>query len=50
MPNVTDINSMSYRVMHNDQPYYLNFMANAKDYQLYLLQFEQMVRTFKFAK
>jgi hypothetical protein len=50
MPNVTDMNSMSYRVMHNDQPYYLDFIANAKDYQKYLPQFEQMVKTFKFAK
>jgi hypothetical protein len=40
----------SYYVMHDDQPYFLDFMANAKDYQKYLPQFEQMVKTFKFAK
>jgi hypothetical protein len=38
----------SYYVIHDDQPYFLDFMANAKDYQKYLPQFEQMVKSFKF--
>ena len=38
----------SYFVIHDDQPYFLNYMANAKDYQKYLPQFEQIVKTFKF--
>lgn len=50
----TDIPSVvttSYYVMHNDQPYFLDFMAaNAKYYQKYLPQFEQMVKSFKFTK
>lgn len=50
MPNVTSMNSLSYRVMHHDQPYYLNYMANAKDYNTYLPYFEQMVKTLKFLK
>ena len=41
--------TISYFVMHDDQPYFLHYMANAKDYQKYLPQFEQMVKTFKFA-
>jgi len=40
----------SYYVMHDDQPYFLNYMANAKDYQKYFTQFEQMVKSFKFTK
>ena len=40
----------SYYVMHDDQPYFLTYMASAKDYQRYLPQFEQMVKTFKFTK
>ena len=43
--------TLSYFVIHNDQPYYLNYQSNAtKDYQKYLPEFEQMVKTFKFAK
>jgi hypothetical protein len=43
--------TLSYFVMHNDQPYYLNYQSNAtEDYQKYLPQFEQMVKSFKFAK
>jgi hypothetical protein len=42
--------STSYNVMHDDQPYFLNYMADAKYYQKYLPQFEQMVKTFKFVK
>jgi hypothetical protein len=42
--------AVSYYVMHDDQPYFLNYMANAKYYQKYLPQFEQMAKTFKFTK
>jgi len=43
--------TVSYFVIHNDQPYYLNYQSNAtKDYQKYLPQFEQMVKSFKFSK
>jgi hypothetical protein len=44
------LNGLGYYVIHHDNPYYLNYIANAKDYQKYLPQFEQMVKTFKFTK
>jgi len=50
MPNVTSMISLDYRVMHHDQPYYLDYIANQKNFQKYLPQFEQMLKTFKFAK
>ncbi len=51
MNNVTvSVVGLSYNVMHNDQPYFLNYMTNAKYYQKYLPQFEQMVKSFKFTK
>jgi hypothetical protein len=51
MKNVTGgINSISYLVMDQDQPYYLYYIANANDYNKYLPYFEQMVKTFKFVK
>ena len=50
-PNITSrINVVSYIVLHNDQPYYLHYMANTNDYKKYLPEFEQIVKTFKFAK
>jgi hypothetical protein len=49
--NVTaNLVTTSYFVIHDDQPYFLSYMANAKDYQKYQPQFEQMVKTFKFVK
>lgn len=51
LANVTvSLVTLSYYVMHDDQPYFLNYLANAKDYQKYLPHFEQMVKTFKFTK
>jgi len=51
LANVTvSLVTISYYVMHDDQPYFLNYMANAKDYQKYLAQFEQMVKSFKFTR
>ena len=44
------INFVEYFVMHNKEPYYISFAANVKDFQKYLPQFEQMVKTFKFVK
>lgn len=49
--NVNSIvpNSVSYYVVHNDQPYYLQYMSNdIRKYQEYLPQFEQMVRHWGF--
>jgi hypothetical protein len=36
MKNVTSINSISYLVMDQDQPYYLYYIPNANDYNKYL--------------
>jgi hypothetical protein len=44
------INFVQYYVMHNQEPYDLSYMANVKDFQKYLPQFEQIVKTFKFVK
>jgi hypothetical protein len=45
---LSGINSVQYVSMHNKEPYFLLYMANAKDFQKYLPEFEQIVKTFKF--
>jgi hypothetical protein len=48
--NLTDIYElMTYYVIHDGNPYYLKYYAKVKDFPKYLPQFEQMVKTFKFA-
>lgn len=42
------IKFVEYMAIHNADPYYIGFMANSKDYEKYLPQFEQMVKSFKF--
>lgn len=37
-----------YLVLHNDKAYYLQYVANLKDYDTYLTEFETMVKSFKF--
>ncbi|HEX7274264.1 MAG TPA: hypothetical protein VF248_01490 [Nitrososphaeraceae archaeon] len=37
-----------YLVLHNDKAYYLQYVANLKDYDTYLTEFEAMVKSFKF--
>ena len=44
------IKFVQYFVLHNNKPYLLAYMANVKDYENYLPQFEQMIKTFKFTK
>ena len=41
---------IAYLVLHDKDPYYLEYIANVKDFQKYLPHFEQMVKTFKFVK
>lgn len=53
--NVIDNSSITdevvgYYVFHDGAPYWLEYYATEKDFQKYLPQFEQMVKTFKFAK
>jgi hypothetical protein len=48
--NLTNIEVVDYYVIHDGKPYNLQYAANVKDFQKYLPQFEQMVKTFKFVK
>ena len=41
---------VGYYVFHDGIPYRLEYYASVKDFEKYLPQFEQMVKTFKFAK
>jgi hypothetical protein len=41
---------VQYLAMHDKQHYVLNYMANVKDFEKYLPEFEQIVKTFKFVK
>ena len=41
---------VAFLVLHDKDPYYLEYIANVKDFQKYLSQFEQMVKTLKFVK
>jgi len=38
-----------YLVMHDKEPYVVLYVANAKNYEKYLPEFEQMVKSFRFA-
>jgi hypothetical protein len=46
--NLTNVEVAEYYVIHEGKPYTLQYAANVKDFQKYLPQFEQMVKTFKF--
>jgi len=48
--NLTNIEVVDYYLVHNSKPYYIQYAANVKDFQKYLPEFEQMVKTFKFIK
>jgi hypothetical protein len=48
--NLTNIEVIDYYVIHDGKPYTLQYAANVKDYQKYLPQFEEMLKTFKFVK
>jgi hypothetical protein len=43
-----DLRKVEYLVLHNKDPYLIQYMANVKDFDKYLPEFEQMVRSFKF--
>ena len=45
-----NVKYVAYLVLHDKDPYYLEYIANTKDFQKYLPQFEQMVKTLKFVK
>jgi len=48
--NFSNVDVVEYYVVHDSKPYTLQYAANVKDFQKYLPQFEQMVKTFKFVK
>jgi PsbP len=48
--NTTNVEVLEYITVHDGKLYFIQYAANVKDYQKYLPQFEQMVKTFKFAK
>jgi hypothetical protein len=51
MKNVTgSINSISYLFFHRGAPNYIYYIANEKNFENYLSQFEQIVQTFRFTK
>lgn len=48
--NATNVAVVEYDVIHDSKPYIIQYVANVKDFQKYLPQFEQTVKTFKFIK
>ena len=44
------IKIVEYMIWHDKKPYLITYTANVKDFQKYLPQFEQIVKTFKFTK
>lgn len=42
------IKFVEYMLMHNEQPYFIAYMANVKDFEKYLPEFNQIVKSFKF--
>jgi PsbP-like protein len=39
-----------YMLMHNEQPYFIAYMANVNDFEKYLPEFEQIVNSLKFVE
>jgi hypothetical protein len=48
--NSTNVEVVDYYTVHGGKPYFIQYVANVKDFQKYLPQFEQMVKSFKFMK
>jgi hypothetical protein len=44
------IKFVEYMVIHNKLPYYMDYVADVKDFEKYLPEFEHIVKTFKFTK
>ncbi|MDW0137178.1 MAG: hypothetical protein QOK70_05300 [Nitrososphaeraceae archaeon] len=44
----SDIKFVEYLLMHNEHPYFIAYMANVKDFEIYLPEFEQIVKSLKF--
>lgn len=44
----SDLRKVEYAVLHDNDAYFLLYAANVKDYDKYLPEFEQMVKSFRF--
>jgi hypothetical protein len=42
------IKIVEYMIWHDKKPYFIRYLANVKDFEKYLPQFEQILKTFKF--
>jgi hypothetical protein len=42
--NSSNVQVVDYYTVHNGKPYFIQYVANVKDFQKYLPQFEQMVK------
>jgi hypothetical protein len=48
--NSSNVQVVDYYTVHDGKPYFIQYVANVKNFQKYLPQFEQMVKSFKFTK
>ena len=48
LDNYENVKFLDYLVLHNNEPYQIRYMANVNDYDKFLPQFEQMVKSFGF--
>jgi hypothetical protein len=42
------IKIVEYMIWHDKKPYFIRYLANVKDFEKYLPEFEQILKTFKF--
>lgn len=43
-----NLSMLDYLVLHNNEPYHFRYIANVNDYEKFLLEFEEMVKSVKF--
>lgn len=48
LKSFSGIKFVEYMLMHNEQPYSIAYMANVKDFEKYLPEFEEIVKSLKF--
>jgi hypothetical protein len=48
--NATNVHVLDYYTVHNGKPYFIQYVAHMKNFEKYLPEFEQMVKTLKFVK
>ncbi len=47
---LVNLKYVAHLVLHDKDPYYLEYIANVKDFQKYLPEYEQIVKTLKFVR